>query len=331
MNRKFLKLFITIMMCIVIANLVYADVLSADDLNYIINKVPLDISSEDNGFKITLKEVAYDKRFINFKFEVDTEKDLGKYIYVGGIGSGIRMFTYDNDKRYSIYNSMGGSKTEKSAENKYIGNYNETMRSNYSDNEKTNSETLMDCIYLDGERIDYSINLDTVYAQLHIDQITYNDIETNKPVNVKGKWEFPYIKIEALDRSSYTINKEFEKENARLNIKDIELSSIHSSIVYEQNFDNTIYADSKWKDVSFKIKDDLGNTYSHTGGESTDETHYYDFNGINKDATKIILYPEVCFIYYTESDKNSEPTIEDIEEKYITFDAIEIDLSELQK
>lgn len=330
MNKKFLKSIITITLTIcilLVQNTVYAE----NTFNYEINKKPLDISIESNNIKITLKEADYDGKFINISYEVDTDKDLGEYIFVGSIDSDIRIRAYENGKQYSVISGYGGSKTRRVQNNKYFGNF-----------DSTNSGS--GGIYLDNEQIDYDIDLSTVYAQLHIDQINYKDEKTDESIYINGEWNFPYIELKSLGRNTYKTNKSFEKDNAKLNIKAIEISLIQCSIIYSEDFKNTEYKSEDWTTtgISFEIKDNLGNVYESTGGYgnmdknlfknidiSDDEIFINEctFENIDKNADKIMIYPEICFWRNLEKEEDKIPNIE---RKYITFDAIEIDLSNIE-
>lgn len=330
MNKKFLKSIITITLTIcilLVQNIVYAE----NTFNYEINKKPLDISIESNNIKITLKEADYDGKFINISYEVDTDKDLGEYIFVGSIDSDIRIRAYENGKQYSVISGYGASKTRRVQNNKYFGNF-----------DSTNSGS--GGIYLDNEQIDYDIDLSTVYAQLHIDQINYKDEKTDESIYINGEWNFPYIELKSLGRNTYKTNKSFEKDNAKLNIKAIEISPIQCSIIYSEDFKNTEYKSEDWTTtgISFEIKDNLGNVYESTGGYgnmdknlfknidiSDDEIFINEctFENIDKNADKIMIYPEICFWRNLEKEEDKIPNIE---RKYITFDAIEIDLSNIE-
>lgn len=330
MNKKFLKSIITITLTIcilLVQNIVYAE----NTFNYEINKKPLDISIESNNIKITLKEADYDGKFINISYEVDTDKDLGEYIFVGSIDSDIRIRAYENGKQYSVISGYGGSKTRRVQNNKYFGNFDSTISGSGG-------------IYLDNEQIDYDIDLSTVYAQLHIDQINYKDKKTDESIYINGEWNFPYIELKSLGRNTYKTNKSFEKDNAKLNIKAIEISPIQCSIIYSEDFKNTEYKSEDWTTtgISFEIKDNLGNVYESTGGYgnmdknlfknidiSDDEIFINEctFENIDKNADKIMIYPEICFWRNLEKEEDKIPNIE---RKYITFDAIEIDLSNIE-
>lgn len=330
MNKKFLKSIITITLAIcilLVQNTVYAE----NTFNYEINKKPLDISIESNNIKITLKEADYDGKFINISYEVDTDKDLGEYIFVGSIDSDIRIRAYENGKQYSVISGYGGSKTRRVQNNKYFGNFDSTISGSGG-------------IYLDNEQIDYYIDLNTIYAQLHIDQINYKDEKTDESIYINGEWNFPYIELKSLGRNTYKTNKSFEKDNAKLNIKAIEISPIQCSIIYSEDFKNTEYKSEDWTTIgiSFEIKDNLGNVYESTGGYgnmdknlfknidiSDDEIFINEctFENIDKNANKIMIYPEICFWRNLEKEEDKIPIIE---RKYITFDAIEIDLSNIE-
>lgn len=330
MNKKFLKSIITITLTIcilLVQNIVYAE----NTFNYEINKKPLDISIESNNIKITLKEADYDGKFINISYEVDTDKDLGEYIFVGSIDSDIRIRAYENGKQYSVISGYGGSKTRRVQNNKYFGNFDSTISGSGG-------------IYLDNEQIDYDIDLNTIYAQLHIDQINYKDEKTDESIYINGEWNFPYIELKSLGRNTHKINKSFEKDNAKLNIKAIEISPIQCSIIYSEDFKNTEYKSEDWTTtgISFEIKDNLGNVYEPTGGYgnmdknlfknidiSDDEIFINEctFENIDKNADKIMIYPEICFWRNLEKEEDKIPNIE---RKYITFDAIEIDLSNIE-
>lgn len=330
MNKKFLKSIITITLTIcilLVQNTVYAE----NTFNYEINKKPLDISIESNNIKITLKEADYDGKFINISYEVDTDKDLGEYIFVGSIDSDIRIRAYENGKQYSVISGYGGSKTRRVQNNKYFGNFDSTISGSGG-------------IYLDNEQIDYYIDLNTIYAQLHIDQINYKDEKTDESIYINGEWNFPYIELKSLGRNTHKINKSFEKDNAKLNIKAIEISPIQCSIIYSEDFKNTEYKSEDWTTtgISFEIKDNLGNVYEPTGGYgnmdknlfknidiSDDEIFINEctFENIDKNADKIMIYPEICFWRNLEKEEDKIPNIE---RKYITFDAIEIDLSNIE-
>lgn len=330
MNKKFLKSIITITLTIcilLVQNIVYAE----NTFNYEINKKPLDISIESNNIKITLKEADYDGKFINISYEVDTDKDLGEYIFVGSIDSDIRIRAYENGKQYSVISGYGGSKTRRVQNNKYFGNFDSTISGSGG-------------IYLDNEQIDYYIDLNTIYAQLHIDQINYKDEKTDESIYINGEWNFPYIELKSLGRNTHKINKSFEKDNAKLNIKAIEISPIQCSIIYSEDFKNTEYKSEDWTTtgISFEIKDNLGNVYEPTGGYgnmdknlfknidiSDDEIFINEctFENIDKNADKIMIYPEICFWRNLEKEEDKIPNIE---RKYITFDAIEIDLSNIE-
>lgn len=326
MNKKFLKSIITITLTIcilLVQNTVYAE----NTFNYEINKKPLDISIESNNIKITLKEADYDGKFINISYEVDTDKDLGEYIFVGSIDSDIRIRAYENGKQYSVISGYGGSKTRRVQNNKYFGNFDSTISGSGG-------------IYLDNEQIDYDIDLNTIYAQLHIDQINYKDEKTDESIYINGEWNFPYIELKSLGRAKYDINKEFKKEKATLELKSLEISPIQLSIIYKEDFKNTKYDLSDWTStgVSFKIKDDLGNSYEFEGGEGhllDDQKTFInqtDFEGLNKTINKIIIYPEICFWRHLEDQILNEKgeLVPNVERKYITFDDIEIDLNSLK-
>lgn len=328
MNNKFLKscLLLAIAAFISLSNIMCNKVYASDNVSYEVNKVPLDLSAESNGIKITLKEANYDGKYMNILYEVDTDKDLGEYIYVGGIDSEIRTRIYDEGKEYAAIGG-GGSKTRKSGENKYNGKYHESISDIYlvADEEK---------------EINYKINLDTIYSKLHIDEIGYNDTKTDEHKLIKGEWNFPYIELKSLGRAKYDINKEFEKEKATLELKSLEISPIQLSIIYEEDFKNTKYDLSDWTStgVSFKIKDDLGNSYEFEGGEGQlldDQKTFInqtDFEGLNKTINKITLYPEICFWRHLEGEILNEKgeLVPNVERKYITFDDIEIDLNSLK-
>lgn len=336
MNKNILKSLMAIIftMCILF-DTTYAE----NTFNYEINKKPLDISVESNGIKITLKEADYDGRFINISYEVDTGKDLGEFIYVGSIDSDIRIRAYENGKEYSVFGGYGGSKTRRVQNNKYFGNFDSIISGE---------------VYLDNEEIDYDIDLSTVYAQLHIDQIGYEDEKTDEFIYIDGEWNFPYIQLKSLGRSTHSINKSFEKDNAKLDIKAIQISPIQFSMIYTEDVKNTQYKSEDWTTIgiSFEIKDNLGNIYESTGAHGTlinspeadistntnlfksiyngdDEVFINEctFESIDKDANKIMIYPEVCFWRHVEKEDDEVPNVE---RKYITFDTIEIDLSNLE-
>lgn len=336
MNKNILKS----LMAIIFAMCILFDTTYAENtFNYEINKKPLDISVESSGIKITLKEADYDGRFINISYEVDTDKDLGKFIYVGSIDSDIRIKAYENGKEYSVISGYGGSGTRRVQNNKYFGNFDSTISGE---------------VYLDNEEIDYDIDLSTIYAQLHIDQIGYEDEKTDESIYIDGEWNFPYIQLKSLGRSTHSINKSFEKDNAKLDIKAIQISPIQFSMIYTEDVENTQYKSEDWTTtgISFEIKDNLGNIYESTGGQGTlinspeadistntnlfksiyngdDEVFINEctFESIDKDANKIMIYPEVCFWRHVEKEDDEVPNVE---RKYITFDTIEIDLSNLE-
>lgn len=340
MNKIILKSLMAIAFAICVL-LVKSTVYAENTFNYEINKKPLDISVESSGIKITLKEADYDGRFINISYEVDTGKDLGKFIYVGSIDSDIRIKAYENGKEYSVISGYGGSGTRRVQNNKYFGNF-DTIISNSGN------------IYLNNEKIDYDIDLSTVYAQLHIDQIGYEDEKTDEFIYIDGEWNFPYIQLKSLGRSTHSINKSFEKDNAKLDIKAIQISPIQFSMIYTEDVKNTQYKSEDWTTtgISFEIKDNLGNIYESTGAHGTlinspeadistntnlfksiyngdDEVFINEctFESIDKDANKIMIYPEVCFWRHVEKEDDEVPNVE---RKYITFDTIEIDLSNLE-
>lgn len=111
MNNKFLKswLLLAIAAFISLSNIMCNKVYASDNVSYEVNRVPLDLSAESNGIKITLKEANYDGKYMNILYEVDTDRDLGEYIYVGGIDSGIRTRIYDEGKEYG---ALGGGGLE---------------------------------------------------------------------------------------------------------------------------------------------------------------------------------------------------------------------------
>ena len=253
------------------------------------NSDGINITKEDKGISITIRDAVFDGYVLSYTYEVSCEKNLGDNIHLKRVSDG-------GDSVYS-----GNSTCKKISDGKYVGR----TQIEISNEKKENINTIISYNkvsgFTDRERVrdvkgkwNFSINLDAVTNELQI---------VDKNVQKDGM----NIRIESIQKTpmSFTVrySREFSEEI---------MDSINSSdeiLSEEEKMEQ--YA--KWEmnnSVHLYIKDDLGNEYvscgNFRGSGDENKMEFNDtFNKIDEKAKQLIITP-----------KNSE----------VTFDSLIIDL-----
>ena len=265
------------------------------------NSNEINITKENNGVHITIRDAVFDGKTISYTYEVNTNKDLGVHPRIG-VGPSFDIVSYKGGL-------TGSEKIEKVAEGTYIG------QANYSIFEE----------------------LDEVKCKLKIEDILVG--ESNSKEKIKGKWFFTF-KLDALDRSIKTINKTVEKDGFKLTIDKLNKTPMSFVIEYTQQVPNDYRNERDLVTTELLVKDNLGNVYEGqgNGGQGNTLTGIMNwsmtFGKLDEKATKLIVTPRIYFSTIeggVSFDKNGnekklEPT-QAKEDKEFFLDDIVIELN----
>lgn len=221
------------------------------------------MTQESNGIKVTIKEAIFDGRTLTYTYEIVSDKDLGEDPFFNVNGPRINIKNYNG----SI---GGGSGVKRVYDNTYVG-------------EQT--------ISIDEER-------EAISFGLNFTDIRSGSLENSKLI--RGHWKFK-INLKAIGNVKQVINKEIEKDGAKLVISSISKTPASFTINYFQEISKELQEKYFMIDIPIlEMKDDLGNIYTFTscrtneGGEGRYSGNSMAvFGELNPKATKLIITPKV--------------------------------------
>ena len=236
------------------------------------------MTQESNGIKVTIKEAIFDGRTLTYTYEIVSDKDLGEDPFFNMNGPRINIKNYNG----SI---GGGSGVKRVYDNTYVG-------------EQT--------ISIDEER-------EAISFGLNFTDIRSGSLENSKLI--KGHWKFK-INLKAIGNVKQVINKEIEKDGAKLVISSISKTPVSFTLNCSQEISKEI-RDKYFmiENPILEVKDDLGNSYTSTRDLLIEDRMYWvesmvSFGALNPNATKLIITPKLSFTNDVHSAKaNSDGQI----------------------
>ena len=244
-----------------------------------------------NGIEITLNEVIFNGRTLNLTYTVKTDRDLGKYISLGGEAT---------LKGKGIQSGGGSSRFEQVDKNTYIGIQDITF-TDFVDNPK--------------DKISFDLKINEIYW-------CEEKREDSESAKISGNWNFEVEDLKAIKGITEIINKSVEKEGVIITINEISKYPMSTFVSYSQKVTDEF--NKKWKHarVSLEARDDLGNIYlsQDNGGSGTSPNNIdwsTNFGTINKGAKKLIITPKL--------DISNKDKVNGSMER-ISLEEIEIDL-----
>lgn len=221
------------------------------------------MTQESNGIKVTIKEAIFDGRTLTYTYEIVSDKDLGEDPFFNMNGPQITIKNYNGSRG-------GGAGVKRVYDNTYVG---------------------QQTISIDEER-------EAISFVLNFTDIRDMSLENSK--SIKGHWKFK-INLKALGNVKQVINKESEKDGAKLVISSISKTPVSFTLNYFQEISKELQEKYFMIDIPiFELKDDLGNIYTFTscttneGGDGRYSGNSMAiFGELNPNATKLIITPKV--------------------------------------
>lgn len=227
------------------------------------NADEINVTKENNGVAITIKDAIFDGRTISYTYEVKVSEDLGEHPLIG-VGPDLSIEGYRG--------GMGGSsKMEKVSEDTYVGQ---------------NSYTIDDAY----EEINCKVQIKDIVILS----------ETNEKV-IKGNWRFDF-QLSAVEGNVQHVGKKVEKDGFSIEMESITQSPMSFSLDYTQRVPEDYRGELDSVTTSLKVKDDLGNVYldegssGHSDGEEIAQgimNVRTTFGKLAEGATKLIVTPTI--------------------------------------
>ncbi|MGF9832438.1 DUF4179 domain-containing protein [Bacillus anthracis] len=248
--------------------------------NYKEFSTELNMTRESNGVKVTINDAVFDGRTITITYSIESDKDLGEKPNIFGY------------PQVMGFNGGGGSsQVTKVGEKKYVGMT--TMSSNSS------------------KRLDVA----NVWWNMEEIELDY------KGNSIKGNWNFA-LSLKAMESKEVKVNGVSENELIKVNIDKMEVTPMSFIVFFNQEESKVLRSIWDSADVELEIKDDLGNKYAGEGNGGTStvaEPHKSSwsatFQKLNKNATKLIVTPQVNLRVHTSENFGGVEFINGIEKK----------------
>lgn len=248
--------------------------------NYKEFSTELNMTRESNGVKVTINDAVFDGRTITITYSIESDKDLGEKPNIFGY------------PQVMGFNGGGGSsQVTKVGEKKYVGMT--TMSSNSS------------------KRLDVA----NVWWNMEEIELDY------KGNSIKGNWNFA-LSLKAMESKEVKVNGVSENELIKVNIDKMEVTPMSFIVFFNQEESKVLRSIWDSADVELEIKDDLGNKYAGEGNGGTStvaEPHKSSwsatFQKLNKNATKLIVTPQVNLRVHTSENFGGVELINGIEKK----------------
>ena len=236
------------------------------------------ITQESNGIKLTIKEAIFDGRTLTYTYEIVSDKDLGENPFLSMNGPRITIKDYSGG-------TGGGSIVKRADKNTYVGE---------------------EDISIDEER-------ESLRFELNFTSIV--DMSSANSTQINGDWKFK-INLKALDNVKQIVNKETEKDGAKLIINNISKTAVSFSVNCTQEIPKELREKYIMVDNPIlEVKDDMGNSYTSTRDLLIEDRMYWiesalSFGALNPNATKLIITPKLSFTNDVHSAKiNSDGEI----------------------
>ncbi|ACK89465.1 DUF4179 domain-containing protein [Bacillus cereus] len=248
--------------------------------NYKEFSTELNMTRESNGVKVTINDAVFDGRTITITYSIESDKDLGEKPNIFGY------------PQVMGFNGGGGSsQVTKVGEKKYVGMT--TMSGNSS------------------KRLDVA----NVWWNMEEIELDY------KGNSIKGNWNFA-LSLKAMESKEVKVNGVSENELIKVNIDKMEVTPMSFIVFFNQEESKVLRSIWDSADVELEIKDDLGNKYAGEGNGGTStvaEPHKSSwsatFQKLNKNATKLIVTPQVNLRVHTSENFGGVEFINGIEKK----------------
>lgn len=223
------------------------------------NANKINVTKEDSGIAITMKEAIFDGKTLAYTFEIHSEQDLGDNLAVGIGPPSLKIAGY----RGGLSGSLAVQKID---EQTYIGT------SRYTLDEQ----------------------LEMVNCQVIIDDIRI--AEPDQEQTIHGKWQFAFT-LQAVESKQQVINQQLEQEGFNLTIDNLNVTPMSFIIEYNQQAPETLK--DQWSSLytELMVTDDLGNIYlgQDNGGSGSMVTglmnYSMTFGKLDEKATQLIITP----------------------------------------
>jgi hypothetical protein len=217
------------------------------------------------------KEAIFDGRTLTYTYEIVSYKDLGENPFLSMNGPSIVIKDYSGG-------TGGGSIVKRVANNTYVGEE------------------------------DISINEERKSLRFGLNFTSIGDMSSDDSTPINGEWKFK-IDLKALDNVKQVLNKETEKDGAKLVISSISKTPVSFTLNCTQEISKEIR--DKYLMVEnpiLEVKDDLGNSYISTRDILIKDRMYWiesalSFGALNPNATKLIITPKLSFTNDVHSAK----------------------------
>ncbi len=236
------------------------------------------MTQESNGIKVTIKEAIFDGRTLTYTYEIVSDKDLGEDPFLSMKGPSIVIKDYSGG-------TGGGSIVKRVGNNTYVGEE------------------------------DISIDEERKSLRFELNFTSIGDMNSADSIPINGEWKFK-INLKALDNVKQVLNKETEKDGAKLVISSISKTPASFTLNCTQEISKEI-RDKYFmiENPILEVKDDLGNSYTSTRDLLIEDRMYWvestvSFGALNPNATKLIITPKLSFTNDVHSAKaNSDGQI----------------------
>ncbi len=230
------------------------------------NANEINVTKEDKGIEVTIREALFDGRTIYYTYEIKADRDLGEQPYLG-IGPTFAVKGYRE--------GMTGSMTvKKVGENTYVGQESHSLHETY---EKVQCKwTIKELVMREGEKEEV----------------------------IKGNWRFDF-KLQAIKGERQELTQSVEKEDFKVTLEALYQTPISFRIEYRQEVPEAYRTEWDDVTTSIQVRDNLGNSYlgEANGGHGNIYTGIMQFSNtfgkLQEGAEELIITPTIYCGTYT--------------------------------